>query len=77
MRGFVPAMSAVVTHVATCDESVFAEQPAIETPLFSKFTVPVGPGDPDPETVAVSVMEVPVNCGDSGDALSAVDDEVR
>jgi hypothetical protein len=45
--------------------------------LFSKFAVPVGPGDPDPETVAVSVMEVPVNCGDSGDALSAIDDEVR
>jgi hypothetical protein len=69
---FVPAASAVVVHVATLELNVFAEQPSRDVPPNSKFTVPVAPV----VTVAVRVIEVPGFCGDEGDAVNVVVEDV-
>ena len=60
-------------HVATLELNVLAEQPESDVPPSSKFTVPVAPV----VTVAVNVMDVAGFCGEEGDAVSVVVDEVK
>jgi hypothetical protein len=68
----VPATSAVVVQVAILELKDLAEQPESDVPPSSKFTVPVAPV----VTVAVKVIDVPEFCGEVGDAVSVVVEDV-